>query len=129
MSFKAFAIAGVILSVLPVARADQLRVGSSIEGSLSRGDRTLESGEFHDTHTISLRAGQSIRIEMTSTEIDPYLILIQPDEEQIENDDASEGNTTAVIEYTATVAGTYQVVPTTFEPGELGSYSLRITAN
>jgi hypothetical protein len=117
------------LTLVPASEAQtNVRMGSTSNGVLARGDRTLDSGEFYDDFTVQLREGQSVRIEMTSTEVDPYLIVSGPGQLREENDDVREGNSNAAVEFTATRNGMYTIRATTFEPGEIGRYSLRVMA-
>ena len=102
--------------------------GEVTEGELAQGDRTLNSGEFADTHTLNLTAGQRVRGEARSTAFDTYLILREPSGEQQDNDDAPGGGTTnSRIDLVAQQAGAYQVTVTSYRPGEQGPYQLVVS--
>ena len=76
-------------------------------GTLAEGDTVLIGGEFGDVFTVRASAGQWIRASLTSTEFDPYLILIAPDGHQAENDDAEQGDHEhAAVVYQVTETGT-----------------------
>ena len=66
-----------------------LRVGAAQAGRLQQGDGTLSSGEFVDRYTFQGRRGQVITVDMTSTDMDPYLLITAPGGAQQENDDVS----------------------------------------
>ena len=100
-------------------------------GSLSSGDDTLTSGEFADAYSVSAQPGQWIEVVMTSSEIDPYVILKPPScpqsgtcEQQIDNDDLQSGDTRAFVFYNADQAGSWEILATSSSPGETGGYDL-----
>jgi hypothetical protein len=120
-------------------------------GSITETDQTLTSGEWHDVIPMKMTLGQKVRIEMTSAQFNPYLIVIDPNGEQTENDTTSApaptpapaapadgsapaaapsapapGSKTVAINFTAPVAGDYQIVPTTVSAGEKGDYTIVI---
>ena len=100
-------------------------------GSLAYGDDTLESGEFADDYSVSAQPGQWIEIVMTSSEMDPYVILKPPScpptgtcEQQIDNDDLQSGDSRAFVFYNANQAGTWEILATSSNPGAAGAYDL-----
>ncbi len=95
----------------------------TIEGTLAEGDRTISSGEFIDTHTMSFAVGQNVRLDARSTAFDTYLIVHPPTGDQLDNDDAAQGNTDAGLSFVAQ-AGEYRVQVTSYQPGETGDYRL-----
>jgi hypothetical protein len=62
-------------------------------GSLESGDGELDSGEFRDTWVFNGQAGQSFSGEMSSDDFDPYLILLSPDGDVIDENDDFDGRT------------------------------------
>jgi len=106
--------------------AELLTLDQSIQGTLDRGDQLLSSGEFTDLHVFDGRAGEPVRIDLESTDIDAYLILTTPEGEQIDNDDAEAGTTNARIEFVMPTTGRYRVQATSYQPGETGAYRLTI---
>ena len=108
--------------IQPVAA--QERIDAS--GALQRGDATLGSGEFYDTYTLDVRAGDQIDVRAMSTEFDPYLIVRGPtDDLRWENDDEGDGSIQARVNETAPVTGRYRVIVTSYQPGESGRYQVR----
>ncbi|MES2699868.1 MAG: pre-peptidase C-terminal domain-containing protein [Pseudomonadota bacterium] len=110
---------------LPVPSASaQERIDT--RGNLQRGDSTLESGEWYDSYTIDVRAGDQIDVRAMSSAFDPYLIVRGPtDDVRWENDDEADGSVQARINETALVSGHYRVIVTSFRAGEAGSYEVR----
>ena len=97
-------------------------------GRIENGDSVLEQdGSLYDEYTFSAGEGMKIVVTMDSTEIDPYLILLNPEGDKVgENDDISAENRNAKIEMVAPARGSYRVIANTYEKGQLGAYSLRI---
>ncbi|HYE96235.1 MAG TPA: pre-peptidase C-terminal domain-containing protein [Rubricoccaceae bacterium] len=107
--------------------ASRLTLNQTLTGALDRGDQLLSSGEFVDVHTFDGEAGEPVRIELTSTALDPYLMVTTPSGEQIDNDDAESGSRDARIEMVMPETGRYQVRATSYSAGETGAYRLRIS--
>ena len=96
--------------------------GQTMNGELAAGDTTLQTGEFIDNFNFQGQAGQRVTIDMRSTAIDPYLILLAPSGAQEDNDDASSTDRNARIETTLTETGNYRIGATSYQPGESGAY-------
>jgi hypothetical protein len=95
-------------------------------GSLAPGDQTLSSGEYADGYEFEGRPGQRARLDVSSSEFDTYLMLIDPTGQQTENDDFEGLPGHSVIETDITEAGRHRVVVTSYKVGETGSYELRM---
>jgi hypothetical protein len=96
-------------------------------GNLAAGDGTLESGEFADVYPVDVRAGQNVTVEVnTDGTLDPYLILRAPSDQQVDNDDYNGSTRQSRIEHVAAETGEYDVLVTSYEPGETGPYTLTI---
>lgn len=100
--------------------------GTPIQGRLSRGDNILPvDNSLFDIYTFEGQAGEQIQIEMTSREIDPFLILLDPNGREVAQDDDSAGGQNARIQATLPMNGSYLLFANSYDTGELGSYSLR----
>lgn len=97
-----------------------------LEGRLSRGDETLNSGEFRDMYNYDAQAGEAVEIVMRSPEFDSYLMVRGPNDFSIDNDDGTGvgANSRMVIQFPET--GEYSISATSKTPGERGSYSVEI---
>ena len=96
-------------------------------GTLAAGDSTLNSGEFVDRHNFQFTAGQRYAIDARSGQFDTYLIIKPPTGAQIDNDDRNQAaGTDAGYDLDVTQTGTWQVLVTSFRPGETGSYTLSV---
>ncbi len=109
-------------SVGASAGAGQVR---TVTGTLSQGDLRLRSGEFQDRYVESFPPGAHVRVRAFSSDFDTYLIVIPPQGDQIDNDDADGQN--ARVEIASALAGEYTIAVTSFAPGETGNYALEIT--
>jgi serine protease Do len=100
--------------------------GQAIQGRLEAGDRTLPSDDSYiDVFTFEGEAGQSVNIDMTSSDLNAYLILMGPNGEQLLQDNDSGGNTNARIAITLPMSGRYTLMANSYNAGETGSYQLR----
>jgi hypothetical protein len=99
--------------------------GQSQRGALAQGDSTLNSGEFMDTYEMSFPAGSAVHLEAVSSAFDTYLIVRPPSGQQQDNDDQAQGNTNAALDFVS-AGGTYRVIVTSYRPGEVGDYELRV---
>jgi hypothetical protein len=95
-------------------------------GTLQTGDQTLNSGEFADLYNVQVDQGETIVVEMTSSQFDPYLILRPPGGTQVDNDDFNGDRTRSRIDYVATQSGNFDVIATSYQPGESGDYGVTI---
>ncbi len=109
-------------------RDGAIRLGDTVGGALQSGDETLDTGEFVDTFTFDGRSGQRISAELTSAAFDAYIILRTPSGEQLANDDGDSG-TDSRLDTLLTEDGEYQVMVTSYAPGESGSYRFSVAPN
>ncbi len=100
--------------------------GAGESGTLARGDRTLQSGEFYDQITRTFPAGSAVRLRLESQALDPYLIVRSPSGRQLDNDDTTPTDRNATVEIPAAEAGQYTIMITSYAPGESGAYTLSI---
>ena len=99
--------------------------GETFTGRLEPGDSTLNSGEYTDSYPLNGVVGETVILELTSTEFDPYLMVRSP-WLQLDNDDMEPGNFNSRLEMTIPVTGEYDVTITSYSAGESGAYTLRI---
>lgn len=65
---------------------------------------------------------------MSSNEVDPKLILVAPDGNELEvHDDISVNDSTAIIRAVLPVNGDYTVIAQSSQEQEVGKYTLRAT--
>lgn len=99
-----------------------------IQGQLGAESSILPSdGSFFDAYTFEGRAGQRIVIEMDSAEFNTYLILLEPDGDNLAQDDDSGGSSNARLITTLPRTGRYTVLANSRLAGETGQYEISIS--
>jgi hypothetical protein len=102
-----------------------INVGQTINGGLSDSDCVFSDGSHVDLYRFTLTTARSVQIDMTSTAVDAYLVLFDVAGGSIAEDDDSAGGSDARIVISLT-AGTYVIAANSYDPGETGSYQLRV---
>ncbi|MBD2459629.1 trypsin-like peptidase domain-containing protein [Oscillatoria sp. FACHB-1407] len=98
-----------------------------VQGRLDRNSNVLPAdNSYFDAYTFEGRAGQQVVIDMSSGEIDTYLILLTPDGSDLAQDDDGGGGTNSRIVATLPATGTYTVFANSYGAGEVGAYNLRV---
>lgn len=84
------------------------------------------SGRRSDVMAIWLNAGETLRVRMASSALDPFLQLLEESYHTtpLAADDNSGGGTSALLQYTAIRSRFYYVRATTASTGERGAYSI-----
>lgn len=101
-------------------------VGNVVRGALQASDSADANGRRMDRHQVNLARGEAVRFELTSGEFDTLLRVQPPNGAPAENDDAAQGNTNSALDVQAQVAGAYAVTVSSYRPGEMGNYELRV---
>ena len=95
------------------------------EGELDRDDERGDRG-YADTYTFEAQVGQMLTIDLTSGDLDTYVILESPEGNEWANDD-HEGNVGhSHLSMMVMEEGEYTVTATSFGQGETGEYELEI---
>lgn len=135
-ALAASALAAIAMTTLPAtatagggaaAAAEVLRIGGAAGGRLGAGDGRLGSGEYVDRYRFTGRRGERVSIQLASPDFDTYLILRRPDGRQQDNDDRGDAEgTDSRIDTALGEDGEYELLVTSFRPGETGRYRLRL---
>jgi hypothetical protein len=111
----------------PAGVATTIVLGEAKDGLLEPGDEIAGDGPYQDRWMLNTRAGQRLRIDMSSTDFDSYLVLLAPDGTQLATDDDGGGNNSASIGLRVQVAGAYTVVATSVNDNlRVGAYRLSV---
>ncbi|MCB9594842.1 MAG: caspase family protein [Sandaracinaceae bacterium] len=113
-----------------VADADVERRPASMgsqQGTLTATDPINDGRAHYHVWRIELSPSQRVRIQMSSTAIDPLMEVRGPGDVHLRNDDGFPGMLDSIVDFLPPVAGTYEIWTTTFGAGETGEYSLSIT--
>lgn len=120
------------VAVLPPAAArcdatQTIELGQVLNGSLLGTDCRLSDDSYADKYVLTLADTTPVRVLMTSTVVDAYLIIQDAVSGQIvaENDDGN-GSTDSRIEQVLP-AGRYVIAANTFEANDFGDYQLSVT--
>ncbi|HEX8391361.1 MAG TPA: PPC domain-containing protein [Longimicrobium sp.] len=117
-----------------VARAAQaLRSGVTATGALDEDDEVLEAdNSFFDSWTYAGRAGEQIKITMSSEAFDTYVVIGRmvngEFEEVAKMDDGGEGTDT-LLEVTLPADGEYVIRANSYQSGQTGDYTLRVDSS
>lgn len=104
--------------------------GPAVSGKLTDRSSVLPAdNSFFDLYSFEGRAGQQIAIEMKSQEIDPYLILLGPNQQEIAQDDDGAGGNNARITVRLPANGTYTLLANSSQARQLGAYTLELKAS
>lgn len=108
---------------------EAIALGASVQGQLSDQSNVLPSdNSFFNAYTFEGRAGEQIDITMTSSQLNPYLLLIAPDGTDIGQDNDSAGGMNARLVITLPENGVYTILANSADAGEVGAYSLQLAA-
>ncbi|MGB3262928.1 MAG: trypsin-like peptidase domain-containing protein [Microcoleus sp.] len=104
--------------------------GPALSGKLTTQSSVLPAdNSFFDLYSFEGKAGQQITIEMTSQEIDPYLILLGPNQREIAQDDDGAGSKNARITVRLPADGTYTLLANSYQARQSGAYTLELKAS
>jgi S1-C subfamily serine protease len=98
-----------------------------VNGSLTDSSNVLPADDsYFNPYSFEGRMGQQVMIEMTSSDLDAYLILLDPSGAPVAQDDDSGGGTNSRVIATLPTNGTYTILANSYSAGETGSYNLRV---
>ena len=102
--------------------------GAQVQAMLGPDAERDESGRFVHRYSVDFVAGQRLRVLVPSyPNFDPMVRITAPDGGVLLNDDAFPHTLDALLEFTPSVSGTYQLEVTTAPPGQTGTYNLTVT--
>jgi hypothetical protein len=106
--------------------ATPITVGSSASGSLTPSDCTTRDGHFADPWELTLESAVRLRIDLTSTQFDAFLLVTDADGEIVAyDDDSGSGYNARIVRDFA--AGIYTIWATSYYAYDLGSYQLAVS--
>ncbi len=111
--------------VLPGTVGQILR-GQTVTGHLSSDSPQLTDSSVFQAWTYVGHAGESIQVDVVSSDFDAYAILQDGNGVKLAEDDDSGGGTNARIIFTLPYTGAYRLVANTFKKGSFGAFSLSV---
>lgn len=97
-------------------------------GALSQGDRADDEGRFQRARTVTLSRGDTVRFAVSSSDFDPVARVIGPSGTTWDDDDGAGHGTDALLQFTAPEDGRYELVVTSYSPGEEGHFQTEFSA-
>jgi len=98
----------------PPGRSAVIAVGETKDGILEPGDEISADGPYQDRWLVDARAGARLSVEMRSSDLDSYLVVLGPDGRVLGSDDDGGGGKDAEVALRAGVAGRYTVLATSY---------------
>lgn len=96
-------------------------------GSLGPGDDTLQDGSYYQEYRFQGRAGQTVRIYLSSEVFDTYLIVLDAEGNHLgETDDRGPDDTDSEMVVTLPQTGTYRVIVNAFDHTGQGPFLLTV---
>lgn len=107
--------------------AQTVAMGETKDGMLEPGDELTGDGPYQDRWTFDLAANTRARVTMSSSDLDSYLIVLDPEGATVvTNDDASGRDAAAIVR--AASAGRYTALATTYgDQPRVGAYRLGLS--
>ena len=102
--------------------------GATVAGAITSADCPASDSSGYDLWQFTGTAGDTITIDMRSASFDTYLVLLDPSDVPVaENDDVSAGSTDSRMTFTLTATGTWTVVANSLGASGSGDYTLSIS--
>lgn len=117
------------LELTAAGGSSRITSGQRVTGTLARTDQMLADSSYFDTYTYQGRAGERVRVALTSSAFDTYLSIGQVVDgryQELDKNDDADG-TNSVVDVTLPIAGTYQIRANSFLKGQTGAYTLQIS--
>ena len=111
--------------VLP-GTVGQIMRGQSMSGQLAANDPKLSDGSVYQAWTFVGQAGETIQVDVTSSDFDAYAIVQDGNGVKLAADDDSGGGTNARIVYTLPYSGAYRLIANTYRQGQYGSFTIAV---
>jgi hypothetical protein len=111
--------------IAPPGQVASIAFGQLMQGRLEQGDQTMNDGTFADVWTFQGTGGQTVTIDLRSTEFDTYGQLLNASGDRLAEDDDSGGDLNSRITFALPASGQYQIVVNNFgDSRRSGVYSI-----
>lgn len=117
-----------VTGVDPCAPRGVVALGETVTGTLSAASCLVEDDFFTDFWQLELSAETTIQVDLSSTDFDAFMFLLEEDGTVIDLDDDGGPGLDARIVATLP-AGTYFIEASTALPREVGDYELTVSEN
>jgi len=122
------AAALVAFAVPPVHAQGQIAVGQVMTSQLTAASPVNSDGRRYAMWTFMGTAGQSVQIDMQSTDLDSYLILQDQNGNELQRNDDGGGGLNSRINFTLPYSGVYRIMAMSFRTSGVifGNYTLSV---
>lgn len=104
-----------------------IAMGQTANGRLEEGDRTMTDGTWADIWQFQGQSGQSVTIELRSSEFDTYVQLLDGNGNRLAEDDDSLGDLDSRVIFRLPSTGMFQIVVNNFgDTRRAGAYTLTL---
>jgi serine protease Do len=105
-------------------------IGGSVTGSVGKGDALTRDSTYVQSWTLSAEKGQTVTIDLSSTEFDAYVMLRGPGIQGTRDywDDDSGGLCNARLTVTFPQTGDYEIIVNTAGKLETGAFTLTVAS-
>jgi hypothetical protein len=103
--------------------------GQTVSANLSTTDCRLSDGSYADYWAFQGTSGQDVTITMRSNSVNSYLALLDPTDEDVQENNNGAGGNDARITYTLDSSGEWAIAAGSFSPSETGPYTLSLTCS
>ena len=100
--------------IVPPGQVASIAFGQMMQGRLEQGDQTMNDGTYADVWTFQGTGGQTVTIDLQSSEFDTYAQLLNASGDRLAEDDDSAGNLNSRITFALPASGQYQIVVNNF---------------
>jgi len=100
--------------------------GGQASGVLTASDPRLNDNSVYHAYLYEGQAGETITIEVSSSEFDAYAIIQDQSRNKLGEDDDSGEGTDALLTFTLPYTGAYRILANAYRAGAYGRYTLRV---
>ncbi len=119
-------------AMVDMARAQAIRAGQTVNGSLSASDPKLSDDSYYDAYVYEGRAGERLTITLASDAFDTFLGIGRANGNRYEpmeiNDDAGDGTNSELV-VTLPAAGRYLIRANSLAGNATGAYTLSVRSS
>lgn len=106
-----------------------IALNSSVQGRLDQNSNVLPSDQsYFNIYTFEGQEGQQVAIDMTSSQFSPYLLVLAPSGDLLDQTDEAGNGSGARLNLVLPSNGTYIILANSSAARETGDYDLRLAA-
>ena len=114
---------------LPARAQTQIAIGQMMSGALNMADPVFTDGTHYKQFTFYGQAGQTVQIDVISSDFDAFCLLLDANNNELARDDDGGGGLNARITRSLTYTGMYKIVVNTYRSGSYGNFTVALQAS